>query len=182
MKLGLREILSLLCVLGLLVGSYFVGFKRLSEQRRVIVADIDSKRATLEQLRLTNATMSTIEAQLDGLNDTLHVFEARLPREKDVQQILGDLARLAESSNLTITTVKPLRVERTPSGVEQPIDVGFYGGFGSFYSFITNLERLDRITRVKSMQIKKMDSQDEKMEVRLTLSIFFAPDSVASTK
>ena len=182
MKLGLREILSLLCVLGLLIGSYFVGFKRLGDQRKVITADIESKRTTLEQLRLTNATMSTIEKQLNDLNDSLHVFEARLPREKDVQQILGDLTRLAESSNLTITTVKPLKVERTPSGVEQPIEVGFSGGFASFYSFMTNLERLDRITRVKALQIKKMDSQDEKMEVRLTLSIFFAPDSVTSIK
>ncbi|HQY87939.1 MAG TPA: type 4a pilus biogenesis protein PilO [Tepidisphaeraceae bacterium] len=182
MKLGLREILTLLCVLGLLVGSYFVGFKRLSDQREVLQADIDSKRATLEQLRLTNATMSTIETQLDDLNSTLHVFETRLPREKDVQQILGDLTRLAVSSNLTITTVKPLKIERTPSGVEQPIEVGFSGGFQSFYSFVSSLEKLDRITRVKAMQLKKMDELNGNMEARLTLSIFFAPDSLTSMK
>lgn len=180
MKFGLRELATLGIVVAILVGSYMVGFKPLGEQRRFLEQDTQAKLETLQHLQLTNATVTNIEGQLDELSGTIKRFEARLPRQKDVQDILGEFTRLAQDHALTVVSVKPLKSESTPGGNEQPIEVQFRGSYIGFHGFLVQLERLDRITRIKQMSLKKLDTVDE-MEAKVTLSIFFAPDAPATT-
>lgn len=178
MNLGLRETVTLLLVVGVLAGAYFLGFKPLGEHRKAIRADIDQRNITLHQLRATNASLADLEQQLSDMSTALAHFEQRLPREKDVQQMLGNFAELAEAHQLTVQTVRPGRSEVVPGGIEQPIEVNLRGPYTAFHAFLTQVEQLDRISRVKHLSLKKLDERDGNgAEAKLTLSIFFAPDS-----
>jgi hypothetical protein len=54
------------------------------------------------------------------------------------------------------------------------------GNINGFYSFLLQLEKLQRITRVTQMDLQKINDRDGEMQARMTLSIFFEPDTGSS--
>ena len=90
---------------------------------------------------------------------------------------------LAEINGLTTLAVKPLKPERskqpnTRAGAdEQPIEMNFVGSYVGFHRFLVDLEALDRITQIRTVDLKKMDSDSNRMSARIVLSIFFEPEA-----
>jgi Tfp pilus assembly protein PilO len=183
MRLTFREIAVLLTIPATISAAYFFVFKEMGEQRAFLRKDTEAKRQTLETLRRTNASVMQIERQIDELGSTMDYFESRLPREREVDQILRQAWMLAENNGLTTLAVKPLKAERskqpqTRAGAdEQPIEMNFVGSYVGFHRFLVELETLDRITQVRTMDLKKMDSDSNRMTARIVLSIFFEPET-----
>lgn len=187
MRLTFREIAVLLTIPATISAAYFFVFKEMSAQRDFLRKDTEAKRQTLDTLRRTNASVIQIERQIDELGSTMDYFESRLPREREVDQILRQAWTLAESNGLTTLAVKPLKPERTKQSQtqagadEQPIEMNFVGSYVGFHRFLVELEALDRITQIRTIDLKKMDSDTNRMSARIVLSIFFEPETVPTT-
>jgi len=179
MKLGIREFAVFVLLLGVLAGAYVLGFSRLQQQQVALRADIQTKRATLEDLRTTAAAAKEIGQQLDRLSTSLDYFEQRLPRQKEVDQILQEIWKLAEANSLSTKSVRPMKIERGPRCSEQPIELMFEGYYPGFNKFMKNLEALNRITRVTQMSLIRVDRSDAPMKIKMTLIIFYEPDAPA---
>lgn len=181
MKLGIREIFIFALLLGFLVGSYLLGFRRLQAQRAFYQKDIEAKRTTLVSLAASTATVTELESQLGNLGDAVSVFERKLPKQKEVDQILSDVWKLGEKHALRAQSVRPLRVDRAGACSEQPIELAFEGSFVGFHGFLRELESSDRIVRVTEIDLR--NAQDKKpMQAKLTLNIYFEPDAQASAR
>lgn len=176
MKLGFREIFLFLLLLGFLAGSYFLGFKRLAAQRSFYAADIQKKEETLRVLAESSATLTQLQKELEALGSSVRVFEKKLPREKEVDQILGDVWQLAEQSSLRATSVKPLKADKAGAANEQPIEITFDGDFSGFSRFLRLLEASDRIIRITQLELRKISEEGKPMQAKLVLNIYFEAD------
>ena len=65
---------------------------------------------------------------------------------------------------------------------EQPIEMSLSGDFNGFYEFLLQLEKLRRLTRVTQMDLTKITDRDGEMQAQMTLSIFFEPETMQSTR
>jgi type IV pilus assembly protein PilO len=176
-KFGNRELVFTVVMLGLLAGSYFLGFAKQNERRLAKQADIDSRRRSLAQLQEATAGVGDVEKKIDELQRATSVFEAKLPHAKEIDTILRELWQLAESRNLTTKTVRTLASHRLNGYSEQPIEMSLSGDFNGFYEFLLHLEKLPRLNRVTHMYLTKINEHDGEMQAQMTLSIYFAPDS-----
>lgn len=176
MKFGIRELLFLAVMLGLIGASYFV-FNKSKAKLNDYRADTAAKQKVLNDLRQSTAGIVDWNKKIDELQKAITFFESKLPPEKEVDKILTDVSQLANANALETRLVKPLKSERAASYSEQPIEMSLSGNFNGFYVFLQQLENMPRITRVTNMALSKITDQDGAMQAKLTLSIYFEPDN-----
>ena len=184
MKFGIRELLFVCVMLGLLATTYFFVFTKKTAEREQLEADTGQKQKELVHLKTATAGIDDLTRKIADLQKAIEFFESKLPQEKEVDKILKEVWQMAEANNLQTRTIKTLKSERAANYSEQPIQMSLSGDFRGFYSFLLQLEKLPRITRVTHMNLTKINEQDGNMQAQLTLSIFFEPDtgsSVAAT-
>ena len=179
MKFGLRELIFLKLMVGLLLASYFFVFAKATAKKKDLLIDIQAKQTELVNLKQTTIGIDDMGRKIDELQKAINFFESKLPQEKEVDKILKEVWQLAEANSLQTRTVKPAKSERGASYSEQPIEMSLSGDFTGFYSFLLQLEKLPRITRLTKMNLQKINERDGHMSAQLTLSIFFEPESSA---
>jgi type IV pilus assembly protein PilO len=180
MKFGIRELVLVSAMIGLLVCSYFFVFAKSNLKRKALREEIVSKRAALADLKSATAGVDDLGKKIEELQKAINFFEKKLPQEREVENILKEISPMAEANSLQIRTVKPLKTERGPNYSEEPIQITLSGDFNGFYAFLLQLEKMPRITRVPQMHLEKINERDGEMTAQMTLSIFFEPDADAS--
>lgn len=180
MKLGLRELIFLAVMVGLLGSTWWFVFKKANERRLALENDIRAKHTALENLRNATAGIDNITKKLSDLQKAIEFFEGKLPQEREIDKVVGDISKIAQANNLNCKSIKTLRIERTPHISEQPIELVLEGNFSGFYEFLLQLEKLPRITRTTQMNLSKISDRDGETEAKLVISIFFEPDRSAA--
>jgi type IV pilus assembly protein PilO len=180
MKLGAREFVFFTLLVGMLAGSWYFVFKRANDRREFLRAEIAQKETDLENLRKATAGIEDLGTKIGELQKAIAFFESKLPQEKEMDKILKEVWQMAQANNLECKTIKTLKPERQFSYSEQPIELTMSGEFAGFYNFLLQLEKLQRITRLHQMNLQKITSVDGQMSAKVTLSVFFEPDTQAA--
>ena len=180
MKFGLRELIFMKLMVGLLLASYFFVFAKATAKKKALLDDITTKQTALANLKQSTIGIDDLGKKIDELQKAITFFEGKLPQAREVDTILKEVWQMAEANSLTTRTVRPSRTERGPNYSEQPIEMSLSGDFTGFYSFLLQLEKLPRITRLSKMNLQKISEHDGEMTAQLTLSIFFEPDAGSS--
>jgi type IV pilus assembly protein PilO len=180
MRLGFREILFLTVMLALFGCTYFMVFRKANTKRDNLRAEIVKKQKSLADLKRSTAGVEDLARKITELQDAISFFESKLPKEKEIDDILDSLSRLASVNSLTTRTVKTLKPETAANYREQPIQMWVSGDFNGFYAFLLQLEKLPRLTRITQMKLDKITDRDGEAQAQITLSIFFEPDRKAN--
>jgi type IV pilus assembly protein PilO len=178
MKFGIRELVLVSAMLALLVCSYLFVFTKANAKREKMQQDIVTWHKELASLDQKTAGIDNIGRKIEELQQAITFFENKLPQEREVDKILKEVWQMAEANSLQTKTVKS---DRGVNYSEQPIQMNLAGDFKGFYAFLLQLEKLPRITRVTQMKLEKINDRDGEMTAQLTLSIFFEPETVASS-
>jgi len=179
MKFGIRELLFLALMIGLVVAATLVLQK--SHARTVTLkADTLTKQREMADLKQSTAGIVDWGQKFAELKQAISFFESKLPQEKEIDKILKEVWQMAEANALQTRTVRTLRTDRGAAYSEQPIEMSLAGDFNGFYVFLQQLENMPRITRVTHMALSKITDRDGSMQAKLTLSIFFEPDAGSS--
>lgn len=179
MKFGIRELLFVCVMLGLLGVSYFRIIVKKNEERVALEADTAQMHEKLGRLQEATAGINDLSRKIDDLQKAITFFESKLPQAKEVDKILKEVWQMAETNSLTTKTIRTLKSERCANYSEQPIQMSLAGDFTGYYEFLLQLEKLPRITRVTQMNLQKITDNDGEMQAQMTLSIFFEPDTNA---
>lgn len=185
MKIGLREIIFFKLMLGLLLASYFFGFKRMNEKREAYDQEIQLKQQRLADLARASRDIDDMNQRLAKLEQAITVFEKKLPQEQEVDSILNHVTTLVERHKLYSKSFKPNPKPIVgPNFREKQIELTLSGNFFGYYAFLRDLERLERIIKITDMKLTRIDEQDGQMQAVLKISIFYDPGtgSVASTR
>ena len=181
MKFGIREIIFFNLMLGLLGASWWFGFKKVAERKEQLQAEVTIKQKELADLEEATADVADLQKQIDDLQKAIDFFESKLPREKEVNDLLREVSRAAESSRLEIRQFEPQQTQRGSHYSELPVRIVLAGDFEGYYAYLLELEKLARITRVTEMKLKKVADRNGAMEAEMTLSIFFEPSLIGSS-
>ena len=180
MKFGVRELVFVAVMLGLLGSSYFLVFNKANEKRVAVQAEIDRKQKELAELELATSGTADLKRKIEDLQKAISIVEDKLPQEREIDKVLKEVWQMAEANKLEQRTIKTLKSQRANNYNEQPIEMSLAGDFEGFYVYLQQLEKLPRLTRVTKMELTKMDDRDGAMEAKLTLSIFFEPDTATA--
>lgn len=180
MKFGLRELILVSAMIGLLVCSYLFVFAKANQKQADLEKQTVAMRTKLTNLAQATAGIDDLGAKIDELQQAIDFFEKKLPAEKEFDKILKEVSQMAEANSLQTRTVKTLKSEKGPSYSEQPIQMTLSGDFTGFYAFLLQLEKLPRITRVSQMKLEKINDREGEMTAQLTLSIFFEPGAAGT--
>lgn len=179
MKFGIRELLFLCVMIGLVAVSYFRIVVGKNEERIALDQDTTQMVEKLGRLGEATAGIDDLSRKIDDLQKAITFFESKLPQAKEVDKILKEVWQIAEANSLTTKTIRTLKSERSANYSEQPIQMSLSGDFDGYYAFLLQLEKLPRITRITRMNLQKITDAEGEMQAQMTLSIFFEPDTNA---
>ena len=175
MKFGVRELLFVLLLLAIPLGSYWWIFKpansHIESQRR----DIDAKAQKLASLQKALVGIKDLNEEVQSLREAVDFFQAKLPKHHEIHRVLEQLTRIADKHRLDTKHFKTHKPVFGAACAEQPMEMELTGDFNAFYQFLLDLERLPRITKVRIMDLKKDDKAERQglMKATLQMSIYF---------
>ena len=177
MKFGIRELVFVVAMFGLLAASYFLVFKKSTQARVERMAQTDQRRRALADLERATAGIDDVKGKIDELQRAITYFESKLPQRRQVETVLREVSQRVEAHRLAVQKINTLKSVKSAGYSEQPFEMQLAGDFYGFYSFLQDLEKLPRITRVTRMELSKIDNRDGEMEAKLTLSVFYEPET-----
>ena len=175
MKFGLRELLFLAVMIGTVTASFF-SLKRTVARREAMQAETEGWKRQLAALNQSGADAVDWNKKIGELKEAVKYLEGKLPAEKEIDVILTQVENMVKANALEKKMVKPLRIDRSASYNELPIEMTLSGDFNGFYAFLQQLEKMPRITRLTNMALTKITDREGAMQAKITLSIFFEPD------
>jgi len=181
MKFGIREIIFVVIMLGLLGSTNYFVFSKSNQRKVELQADMRNKQTKLSNLQQATAGIKDLDSKIDELQKAITFFESKLPRQKEIEDILKEVSQKTNQHQLVTRTVKTLPSETGMNLSEQPIQLTLAGNFEGFYEFLLDLENLPRITRITQMNLQKINDHDGEATAQITLSIFFEPVRAAGT-
>ena len=179
MRFGIKELIFVLLMAGLVASSYIFVFKPAAEKRSGRERDIADRQKALADLKTATTGIGDLEKKIADLQLAIEFFASKLPQEKEIDKILQELWQMAESNSLQTKTIKTLKSERSGGYSEQLIQMTLSGDFHGFYAFLLQLEKLSRITRVSQLKLDKITTKEGEMQAQMTMSIFFESDGAS---
>jgi Tfp pilus assembly protein PilO len=179
MRLGLREIIFILLLMGIPLAAYALVFRPQNLRNAEMLRQIDARQARLRELNKATATIGDLKREIASLEDAIKFFQSKLPNEKEMDKVLREIWQLAESNQLLAKSIRTLPVPDKAAGApagprELPIAVQVEGDFRGFYAFLQSLESQPRIMRINSMTMTKLkDAPEGQVQVDFNMSIFF---------
>ena len=177
--LGLREgafILLLMCMPGL---TWWFVLRKDASRNAEMMQSVSTQCAGLHELAAVSRAVDKLGADCRQLTKANERFHARLPAEKDIDEVLKDTWQLAESNQLTTKSIRIVDSDRNRLGTsnipyrEQPIAMQIGGDFMGFYGFLLTLENQPRVMRIQKIDIKHLDnSRPGQIEADLLISVF----------
>jgi Tfp pilus assembly protein PilO len=179
MRIGVREIIFIVLLMGIPMGAYLVVFRPQNQANAQMLQQIQEKQAKLQQLTEATATMGDLRQEIDALQEAVTFFESKLPSEKEIDKVLKEVWRTATTNQLITKSIRTLNQDKKGivegSGPrEQPILMQLQGDYMGFYGFLQALESQPRVMQIRSMQLQKLDEGPEgHMQAKFEMCIFF---------
>ncbi|MEM8781816.1 MAG: type 4a pilus biogenesis protein PilO [Planctomycetota bacterium] len=182
MRFGIRELLYLLVLVGVMVGAYFVVLKPMDATIAAYKEDTANKHETLAKLEAAVAKYPDFDQEIARLTEANEIFEQRLPSRGEVEAILLEIHKIVSSEGLTTRQFVPDKTIKAAQYEEMPIKIEIEGDFDGYYNLIKRIEELPRITRMSEMSVQKVNNNASgEVRTELRLSIFFRNDDTPST-
>jgi type IV pilus assembly protein PilO len=181
MRFGFRELIFLIVLLGLPIAAWVFVFQPINNEIELVRGENAAKQVKLEKLHVSQH-IENVGQEIDKLAEAIHMFEAKLPAEKEVEVILREVWQLATDKGLRPRSVRTEKPVISPLYSELPIKMEIIGDFDGFYAFMLDVEQLSRITRIFDMKLKKLKDTEGHMNASFTLTIYFEPESNGSAK
>jgi type IV pilus assembly protein PilO len=128
----------------------FVYYQFMHKERALEIVDHETH---LEQLERTNATARAIaeqggpelERRLAAYEQHMVRLEELIPRREQVPELLNDMGRRAQLSNVELTRMKPEGEEASPYYTRQSYELGVKGTYHNVGRFLSEVGSLPRI-------------------------------------
>ncbi|HET6426925.1 MAG TPA: type 4a pilus biogenesis protein PilO [Phycisphaerae bacterium] len=184
MKFGIREIILLVLLVIIPVSAWALAFRPAKIRNEQMIRQIESQRTKLTELNRATGTIGNMEAEIESLNEAINYFSAKLPSEKEMDQVIRELWRLAEANELTTKSIRPLYdanalrlTESSGPYAEQPMSMVLEGRFKGLDGFLLAMERQPRIMRLLDMTVADLrenkEGGDGRVRTTCVMSVFF---------
>ena len=192
MKIGIRELIFFVVLLGVPLAAYLYVFKPHNEDLRKARDEVTVKKQALERIAQMDVEIADIEMAITEGQKNIQIIEDKLPSAKGVHEILEQITQMAKRNRLVVKRFETKDDVPAATYREKPIRMEIDGSFDGFYEFMIELENLPRITRIHDLKLQRLTENELKeyngapdgwMKAEFELSIYFQPrqtDAMAS--
>ncbi|MCE5276783.1 MAG: type 4a pilus biogenesis protein PilO [Planctomycetaceae bacterium] len=180
MKFGPRELVILVLLAAIPFGAWQFVFRPQNAHNERMRTEINAKQQKLKAINQAVATIGSLRKEIAELSKAVEFFQSKLPNEKEIDKVLQEIWRTAETNRLSTKSIRTLprkervMTEQGMSPAEQPIAVQLDGDFMGLYAFLQALENQPRIMQIRSMTLNKPDGAAEgAVSTDLVMSVFF---------
>jgi Tfp pilus assembly protein PilO len=183
MRFGLRETIFVVVLMCIPVSAWWFVLRPMNERKAEMIKEIEANQEKLRALNRVTGTIGDLQKEIEARRQAIDYFQAKLPSEKEIDRVLEEVWRLAETNRLitkSIRTLKRKQSSLTSGGgpSEQPIAVQLEGDFHGFYTFLQALENQPRIMRIQEMSLGKLrDAPEGSVKASFEMFVFFEPDN-----
>jgi type IV pilus assembly protein PilO len=121
-------------------------------ERRARLAD---RRAALDAARREAASLAGTKRAVHDAARALHRAEARLPEERELAELLADVAASARAAGLELILLRPKPERLAEDHAEVPLEMQVRGTFHSTVAFLAQVERLGRLVRIDGVRLQR---------------------------
>ncbi|MFH1061800.1 MAG: type 4a pilus biogenesis protein PilO [Candidatus Omnitrophota bacterium] len=144
----------------------------------------------LAKVESMSADKEKLSVEIENIGKKIEYFEKKLPQQTDIPEILEELIKIGEKSNVTFVMIEPQNTKQIAVGdsqdktyLEIPIEVKLKAGFHQFAEFVNGVENFQRFMKVDNIKITSKDDSSEKLhEASLTVSAFAIERNKADEK
>lgn len=134
--------------------SYVVYFwQPMSKKIEELNQKIERSDADIAEARHQAARLPQLRAQIETLQAQAEDAEKRLPKGKEVPELLETLTDLARSYGITVTSFSPGKPSGQQYFIEIPYQVSIRGGYHDVGRFLTALALQERIFHSRSLTL-----------------------------
>ena len=182
MKFTIREAILLSLLVAIPLGSWWFVFRPRSAQIEQARHEIEQMRSRLLEMSRADEAIATLNDDIAQYNEAIKFFRSKLPQEKEIDEILREVWRLAQMHRLSTKSIRTVRhsgavstVDPTGPYAEQPIALELEGRFTEgLYPFLLDLENMPRISRIHKMKVERLSNTDDGQVVaQMVMSVFF---------
>jgi Tfp pilus assembly protein PilO len=159
-----------------LLGVFFLlGYRPQIARLRQLQQQIAQSQYELRESQVKTKALPAIASEVKNLRQQLDASK-QLPARQELPQFLKDVTALGQACSLHPFTFKQGIPARGELFCELPINLSFEGDFIDAFNFLRHTEEMQRLTRVRDMSIKAKDGQTGRVEVQVSMNIYFAPE------
>ncbi|MBU1043822.1 MAG: type 4a pilus biogenesis protein PilO [Candidatus Omnitrophica bacterium] len=134
----------------------------------------------LAKVESMSADKEKLSRELEIITKKIDYYEKKLPQQTDIPEILAELIKIGEKSNVTFIMIEPQNTKQIAVGdsqnktyLEIPIEIKLKAGYHQFAAFVNGVENFQRFMKVDNIKITSKDDSAEKLhEASLTVSAF----------
>jgi len=176
MQFGWRTFLFVILLLAMLVLSYPLLFKPLSEERDRVVKDTAEKQQTLNDLNAKMANAKNMASEIESLQKAITFLESKLPAATEMDNVLRQVWQAAKDNKLVVKSVRNAKPIEGVNYNEQPIRMVIEGPFyPGYFKFLSAVEQLPRLTKINEMKITADPQNAGSISADLILTIYYEP-------
>jgi len=174
MQFGLRTLMFVVLLLGMLVLSYPLLFKPLNQQRDQARAETKDKQEQLNKLAGAMAHTKDMNLEIENLRKAITFLRSKLPQEQEMDKVLQEVWKAAKDNGLNIKSVRNGKAILGDNYSEQPIKMVIEGPFNpGFYKFLSAVEQLPRLTKINDMKIEADEKNNGSITADFILTIYY---------
>jgi Tfp pilus assembly protein PilO len=159
-----------------LLGVFLVfGYRPQLAHLRQLQLETSQRQYELRMNQLKTEALPAIAADVKMLRQQLDASK-KLPPQQELPQFMKDVAALGQECLLQDFTFKQGVPAPGSLFCEQPISLSFDGDFLDAFNFLRRTEEMQRLTRIRQMSIKTKDGDPGRVQVQLSMNIYFAPE------
>jgi Tfp pilus assembly protein PilO len=162
-------------MVGLLSSFYLLGYRPQSASLLRLQAEIGRQQYELRESQAKTKILPAVAVDVRNLRQQLDASK-KLPPQQELPQFLKDVAALGQACSLHPFTFKQGIATHGDLFSELPINLSFEGDYVDAFNFLRHAEAMQRLTRIRNMSIKTEDGQLGRVEVQLSMNIYFAPE------
>jgi Tfp pilus assembly protein PilO len=159
-----------------LLGSFFLfGYRPQTAALRRLQTEIGQQQYELRESQAKTRILPAVAVDVINLRQQLDASK-KLPAQQELPQFLKDVAALGQQCSLHPFSFKQGVPTHGDLFSELPINLSFEGDYVDAFNFLRRVECMQRLTRIRNMSIKTKDGQSGRIEVQLSMNIYFAPE------
>jgi len=146
---------------GLLALFWYEYLQDIQQQIQTKTAQIQDLQRTIAKSVLQEKELEKIKNEAIDLQAKLDMLKMVLPQEKETDEILHDVQKLATSSGLQVSRVTPRPLIDHEVYTEYPIDLDVSGTYHNVGIFLDRIRQLPRIFSIGGVRLQSRASQGD---------------------
>lgn len=165
------DLLSIVMIVVIVIGVYFIIFHKGITRYFYLKTQEKILRNSLASASTVDQTLQGFQDQIQNIQIKLNEFNRRLPKEKNIDEILKQITRASSQSGVNLKLIAPQEVVEGEMYKRFPIKLNLQSPFKSCFLFFRQLESLPRILQLDNITMQEKAEAGE-LEVEIMLSAF----------